>query len=116
MVESFSRYLGPNKIQYNAIAPGPVDGDRLSGTGGRPGLFQRRARLILENKRLNAVYAEVIKAVREGRRARHGAEPPGPQHGGHVLSHDMLAPEGLRKLALEFARRATACAPGTNSC
>ncbi len=104
MVESFSRYLGPNKIQYNAIAPGPVDGDRLSGTGGRPGLFQRRARLILENKRLNAVYAEVIKAVREGAEldtvlARLAHNTAG------TLSHDMMAPDGLRKLALEFARQ-----------
>ncbi len=104
MVESFSRFLGPNKIQYNAIAPGPVDGDRLSGTGGRPGLFQRRARLILENKRLNAVYAEVIKAVREGAEldtvlARLAHNTAG------TLSHDMMAPDGLRKLALEFARQ-----------
>jgi len=103
MVESFSRFLGPKNIQFNAIAPGPVDGDRLSGTGGRPGLFQRRARLILENKRLNAVYAEVIKAVRDGavldtvlNRLAHNTAG--------VLSHDMLAPEGLRKLALKFAR------------
>ena len=102
MVESFSQFLGPH-IQYNAIAPGPVDGDRLSGTGGRPGLFQRRARLILENKRLNAVYAEVIKAVRQGAAldttlARLAHNTAG------VLSHDMQAPEGLRKLALQFAR------------
>ena len=102
MVESFAQFLGPD-IQYNAIAPGPVDGDRLSGTGGRPGLFQRRARLILENKRLNAVYAAVIEAVREGAAldtilARLAHNTAG------VLSHDMQAPEGLRKLALQFAR------------
>ena len=35
MVESMARYLGP-EVQFNAIAPGPVDGDRLSGTGGKP--------------------------------------------------------------------------------
>ncbi|MEO1088090.1 MAG: SDR family oxidoreductase, partial [Acidobacteriota bacterium] len=49
MVESFSRFLGP-EVQLNAIAPGPVDGDRLTGVGGRPGLFIRRARLIMENR------------------------------------------------------------------
>mgnify|MGYP001546088061 FL=1 len=102
MVESFAQFLGPH-IQYNAIAPGPVDGDRLSGTGGRPGLFQRRARLILENKRLNAVYAAVIKSVRDGASldtilARLAHNTAG------VLSHDMQAPEALRKLALQFAR------------
>jgi malonyl-CoA reductase/3-hydroxypropionate dehydrogenase (NADP+) len=101
MVESFSPFLGP-EVQCNAIAPGPVDGDRLSGTGGKPGLFQRRARLILENKRLNAVYSAVIEAIRKGgdaakilsRLSRNSAS---------TLSHDAEAPEALRKLALEFA-------------
>jgi len=102
MVESFSRFLGPH-IQFNAIAPGPVDGDRLSGTGGRPGLFQRRSRLILENKRLNAVYAELIKAVREGASIEVALNRLAHNTAG-VLSHDMQAPEGLRKLALKFAR------------
>ena len=101
MVEAFSPFLGP-EVQCNAIAPGPVDGDRLSGVGGKPGLFQRRARLILENKRLNAVYAAVIGAIREGgpvdriltRLSRNSTS---------TLSHDGEAPEALRKLALEFA-------------
>ena len=101
MVESFSPFLGP-EVQCNAIAPGPVDGDRLSGTGGKPGLFQRRARLILENKRLNSVYAAVIGAIREGgdavkiltRLSRNSTS---------TLSHDAEAPEELRKLALEVA-------------
>jgi malonyl-CoA reductase / 3-hydroxypropionate dehydrogenase (NADP+) len=65
MVESLARHLGP-EIQINAIAPGPVDGDRLRGVGGKPGLFMRRGRLILENRRLNAVHAAVVKAVRRG--------------------------------------------------
>ncbi len=103
MVENFSRFLGP-EIQCNAIAPGPVDGDRLSGVGGKPGLFQRRARLILENKRLNAVYAGVIRAVREGmpvdrvltRLSRNNIS---------ALSHDGDAPIGLRRLALDCARQ-----------
>jgi malonyl-CoA reductase/3-hydroxypropionate dehydrogenase (NADP+) len=102
MVESFSQFLGPI-IQLNAIAPGPVDGDRLSGVGGKPGLFQRRARLILENKRLNSVYAEVIKSVREGASVATVLNRLSHNTAG-VLSHDMLAPAGLRKLALKIAR------------
>jgi malonyl-CoA reductase/3-hydroxypropionate dehydrogenase (NADP+) len=101
MVESFSPFLGP-EVQFNAIAPGPVDGDRLSGTGGKPGLFQRRAKLILENKRLNAVYEAVIQSLREGgevgkiltRLSRNSTS---------TLSHDDEAPIELRKLALQFA-------------
>jgi malonyl-CoA reductase/3-hydroxypropionate dehydrogenase (NADP+) len=101
MVESFSPFLGP-QVQCNAIAPGPVDGDRLAGTGGKPGLFQRRAKLILENKRLNAVYAAVIRAIRDGfdtekmltRLSRNSTS---------TLSHDNDAPIELRKLALKFA-------------
>ncbi len=65
LVESLARHLGP-EIQINAIAPGPVDGDRLRGLGGKPGLFARRGRLILENRRLNAVHAAVVKALRAG--------------------------------------------------
>lgn len=65
LAESMARHLGP-EIQINAIAPGPVDGDRLRGLGGKPGLFVRRGRLILENKRLNATHAAVVKAVRRG--------------------------------------------------
>jgi malonyl-CoA reductase / 3-hydroxypropionate dehydrogenase (NADP+) len=65
LVETLARFLGP-EIQINAISPGPVDGDRLRGTGGRPGLFQRRGKLILENKRLNAVYGAVIQSIRGG--------------------------------------------------
>ena len=67
LAESLARHLGP-EIQINAIAPGPVDGDRLRGLGGKPGLFMRRGRLILENKRLNATHAAVIRAVRRGLR------------------------------------------------
>ncbi len=103
MVESFSRFLGP-EVQLNAIAPGPVDGDRLSGVGGRPGLFQRRAKLILENKRLNETYGAVIRAVRNGaeidrvltRLSRNNIS---------ALSHDADAPVELRHLVLEFARQ-----------
>jgi malonyl-CoA reductase / 3-hydroxypropionate dehydrogenase (NADP+) len=65
LVEALARQLGP-EIQINAISPGPVDGDRLRGTGGRPGLFERRGKLILENRRLNAAYAAVIESIRGG--------------------------------------------------
>jgi len=102
MVESMSRYLGP-EIQFNAIAPGPVDGDRLAGTGGKPGLFERRGRLILENKRLNAIHAAVVKALRRGvrveavlmRLARNDTVR---------MSHDTNNPHELRDLALACAR------------
>ncbi len=67
MVETIARFLGP-EVQVNAIAPGPVEGERLKGTGSRPGLFERRGKLILENKRLNAVHAAVVKALRRGER------------------------------------------------
>jgi len=101
MVESFSAYLGP-EVQFNAIAPGPVDGDRLSGTGGKPGLFQRRAKLILENKRLNAVYEAVIEAIRGGADADRILTRLS-RNSTSTLSHDAEAPETLRKLALDFA-------------
>jgi len=65
LVESLARHLGP-EIQINAIAPGPVDGDRLRGLGGKPGLFARRGRLILENRRLNAAHEAVVKSLRAG--------------------------------------------------
>jgi malonyl-CoA reductase/3-hydroxypropionate dehydrogenase (NADP+) len=65
MVESLARFLGP-EIQINAIAPGPVEGERLKGAANRPGLFMRRARLILENKRLNEVFAALLAARHEG--------------------------------------------------
>ncbi len=102
MVEAMSRYLGP-EVQFNAIAPGPVDGDRLAGTGGKPGLFERRGKLILENKRLNAVHAASVKALRRGvrvealltRLARNDTVR---------MSHDTNNPREIRDLALNCAR------------
>jgi NAD(P)-dependent dehydrogenase (short-subunit alcohol dehydrogenase family) len=68
MAETMARFLGP-EVQINAIAPGPVEGERLKGVaGGRPGLFERRGRLILENKRLNAVHGAIVKGLRRGLR------------------------------------------------
>jgi malonyl-CoA reductase/3-hydroxypropionate dehydrogenase (NADP+) len=101
MVESMSRYLGP-EVQFNAIAPGPVDGDRLAGTGGKPGLFERRGKLILENRRLNAIHAAAVKALRRGVRveallARLARNDTGK------MSHDPNNPRELRDLALACA-------------
>ena len=69
LAEILSRHLGP-EIQINALAPGPVDGARLRGLGGAPGLFERRGRLVLENKRLNRVHAAVLAALDEGMTAQ----------------------------------------------
>ena len=65
LAEILSRHLGP-EIQINALAPGPVDGARLRGLGDAPGLFDRRGRLVLENKRLNQVHAAMISAAADG--------------------------------------------------
>ncbi len=65
LAEILSRHLGP-EIQINALAPGPVDGARLRGLGDAPGLFDRRGRLVLENKRLNQVHKAILAAVKEG--------------------------------------------------
>ena len=65
LAEILSRHLGP-EIQINALAPGPVDGLRLRGTDLSPGLFARRGRLILGNKRLNLVHEVVLEAVSAG--------------------------------------------------
>jgi len=62
LAEILSRHFGP-EIQINAMAPGPVDGARLRGLGGAPGLFARRGRLILENKRLNRVHKALLTAL-----------------------------------------------------
>lgn len=65
LAEILSRHLGP-EIRINALAPGPVDGARLRGAGGAPGLFARRGRLVLENKRLNRVHTAVLAALEAG--------------------------------------------------
>ena len=65
LAEILSRHLGP-EIQINALAPGPVEGARLRGGDERPGLFARRGRLVLENKRLNMVHGAVLAALGEG--------------------------------------------------
>ena len=105
IAETMGRFLGP-EIQINAIAPGPVDGDRLSGKDGKAGLFDRRGKLILENKRLNAVHAATVKAIRRGvrveavltRLARNDIAQ---------MAHDTNNPRELRDLALDCARAGT---------
>ncbi|MCU0969900.1 MAG: SDR family NAD(P)-dependent oxidoreductase [Rubrivivax sp.] len=112
MVETMARFLGP-EVQFNAIAPGPVEGERLKGTGARPGLFERRGRLILENKRLNAAHAAVVKAMRRGLRvdallARLAANDVA------ALAMDGDAPHELRELALAAHKeRSTGCTWGS---
>ncbi|MCA3256193.1 MAG: SDR family oxidoreductase, partial [Alphaproteobacteria bacterium] len=102
MVEALARHLGP-EVQFNAIAPGPVAGDRLAGTGGKPGLFERRGKLILENKRLNAVHAAVVKAIRRGIRVEAVLSRLARNDTGR-MSHDTQNPRELRDLALDCAR------------
>jgi malonyl-CoA reductase/3-hydroxypropionate dehydrogenase (NADP+) len=65
LVENLARFVGP-EIQINAIAPGPVEGQRLKGKDGKAGLFDRRAKLILENKRLNQLHGAVLDALGDG--------------------------------------------------
>ncbi|MEM1436975.1 MAG: SDR family NAD(P)-dependent oxidoreductase [Pseudomonadota bacterium] len=65
LAEILSRHLGP-EIQINAAAPGPVDGERLRGQPGAPGLFDRRGRLILENIRLTRVHTAVLGMLDAG--------------------------------------------------
>ena len=66
-------------------------------------MFERRGKLILENKRLNAIHAASIKALRRGvrveallaRLARNDTVK---------MSHDTNNPRELRELALACAR------------
>ncbi|NJP07607.1 MAG: SDR family NAD(P)-dependent oxidoreductase [Chloroflexaceae bacterium] len=97
MVESFARFLGP-EVQINAIAPGPVDGDRLRGTGERPGLFMRRARLILENRRLNDVHGALVEAYRATKQPVAGMLRLLTANDVHILSRTDHLPS-LRQLA-----------------
>jgi malonyl-CoA reductase/3-hydroxypropionate dehydrogenase (NADP+) len=97
LTENLARFVGP-EIQVNAIAPGPVDGDRLRGVGGKPGLFERRGKLILENRRLNAVYKSVVDALRGGALVTNVLAL---LQGNDVdaIATDEKAPAALRKLA-----------------
>ena len=112
LVESLARFLGP-EVQINAIAPGPVDGERLKGLGARPGLFERRGRLILENKRLNSVHSAVIKAQRRGQRLDALLERL-TTNDVAALAMDSDAPQELRVLATACHKeRSDACTWGS---
>lgn len=63
LAEDLAEFLGPD-VQINAVAPGPVFGARIHGVADKPGLYQRRSRLILENKRLNSIYESLLNVVR----------------------------------------------------
>ncbi|MFQ3623693.1 MAG: SDR family oxidoreductase, partial [Acetobacteraceae bacterium] len=65
LAENLARVLGP-ETQINATSPGPVERERPRGDGGGPGLCERRARLILERTRPNAVHALLVRAARDG--------------------------------------------------
>jgi malonyl-CoA reductase / 3-hydroxypropionate dehydrogenase (NADP+) len=113
LAEVLARFLGP-EVQINALAPGPVEGDRLRGTGERPGLFMRRARLILENKRLNELYGALVAAHRAG--GRPMAELLGHMAANSVpaLADDEAAPAPLRELARAIAAEGDAGASASS--
>ncbi len=112
LVESLARFLGP-EVQINAIAPGPVEGERLKGVGSRPGLFERRGRLILENKRLNTVHSAVVKAQRRGQRVGDLLDRMAANDVA-AMAMDGDAPRELRDLALVCHKeRSDACTWGS---
>jgi len=95
LVENLARFVGP-EIQINAIAPGPVEGQRLKGKDGKAGLFDRRAKLILENKRLNQVHAAVLEALAGGATVADLLEAMRPNDIG--LLQATTVPDALRRL------------------
>ena len=101
LVENLARFVGP-EIQINAIAPGPVDGQRLKGKGGKAGLFDRRARLIIENRRLNHLHGAVLKSLEGGSRLDDVLVALSPNDVG-LLAHSTSAPEPLRAFAAKIA-------------
>lgn len=107
LVENLARFVGP-EIQINAIAPGPVEGQRLKGKDGKAGLFDRRAKLILENKRLNQLHGAVLKALESGVALGDLLMALAPNDLGLLKSEGV--PEPLR----QFAERIKAEAHGTD--
>jgi malonyl-CoA reductase/3-hydroxypropionate dehydrogenase (NADP+) len=106
LTENLARFCGP-EIQINAIAPGPVDGDRLRGVGGKPGLFERRGKLILENRRLNAVWEAVVDSLRAGVPLAELLARLGDNSVAGL--RDPAAPEPLRLLAERIVRASASC-------
>lgn len=64
LAEILGPLLGP-QVLINAIAPGPVEGDRLRGGKTHTSLYYRRAKINFENIRLNEVYNELVKLKTE---------------------------------------------------
>lgn len=98
LAESWARFMGP-EVQINALAPGPVDGIRLRGSGERPGLFKRRARLILENKRLNEIHRALIESQRSTDRPVGRLLPVVLKNDVDAIRNDTTLPGPLRSLA-----------------
>jgi malonyl-CoA reductase/3-hydroxypropionate dehydrogenase (NADP+) len=101
MVEALARFLGP-EVQINAIAPGPVDGDRLRGTAERPSMFQRRARVILENRRLSAVHTALVAAHRASGLPVGDLLRPVAANDVRAVLDDQRQPAALRQLATQI--------------
>ena len=64
--ESFALILGP-EVKINTVSPGPVEGDRVRGSGSRPGLYHRRALLNAENRRIDGLYNICISLWKKGK-------------------------------------------------
>ncbi|WP_303646663.1 SDR family NAD(P)-dependent oxidoreductase [Candidatus Chloroploca mongolica] len=112
--EAMARFLGP-EVQINSLAPGPVEGDRLRGTGERPGLFMRRARLILENKRLNDIYGALVVAHREsGKSIVELLAFLEANNVAALLDAGELLPSALHKLAATFVKEGDAAASSSS--
>ncbi|RRR71456.1 MAG: SDR family oxidoreductase [Candidatus Viridilinea halotolerans] len=107
--EALARFLGP-EVQINALSPGPVEGDRLKGSGERPGLFMRRGRLILENKRLNDIYGALIEASRKGDVALSDMLGFLASNKVATLAEDQAVPAALNRMAASFIKEADAAA------
>lgn len=98
LAESLARFLGP-QIQINTVAPGPVDGERLRGSQTRPSMFNRRARVVLENKRLNEIYTALIGSYRATGLEIAEMLPALLTNDIQAIRENARQPEGLRRLA-----------------
>ncbi len=114
LTENMARFVGP-EIQVNAIAPGPVDGDRLRGVGGKPGLFERRGKLILENRRLNAIYKAMVEAMRAGATVADVLAVLASNNVDTIATHD-ATPAALRKYVESIRTEALATDDDEASC
>ncbi len=65
LVENLARFVGP-EIQINAIAPGPVEGERLKGKDGKRGSVRAARQADRGNKRLNQLHGAVLRAMEAG--------------------------------------------------